>query len=141
MAALVTNSGLQRIGVQASQASGSGVTYASDRHIQVMSVDDSTNAIVATDDAANDGGAITNFFDKVFDATPTRTGEVISHVCTLAAGEANFTIRRILLHDDDAGTVSASSTTLVGGIDGQALTKTSDFSLTITVTITYSDNS
>lgn len=141
MAAIITNPGLQRIAAQASESTGGGKSYDAARNIQVMSVDDSAVAIAATDDAANDGGAITNFFDKVFDSTPTLSSQTVTHVTTFATGEANFTIRRILLHDDAAGNVTASSTTLVGGVDGQAFTKTSDFSVAITLTITYTDNS
>jgi len=44
---------------------------------------------------------------------------------------------RVSLHNDTAANVTGSSTTLVAGIDGQSLTKTSDFTLAITVKITY----
>lgn len=136
MAASMMTNGLQRIGVQASQAtSGAGPTYNSARHIQTMSVDDSSVAFAVGDDALNDGGAVTNEADAA--TTNTRTGQVISHAATFATGAGNFTIRRIALHDDTTGNVSASSTTLVAGVDGQSLVKTSDFALTITLTITY----
>ena len=106
-----------------------------------MSVDDSAVALAATDTAANSGGAVTNFFDKVFDSTPTRTNQEISVTTTYATGEANFTIRRILQHDNTAANVTASSASLVGGIDGQSLTKTSDFTLAITQRVNFTDNS
>lgn len=141
MAAKITDAGLQRIGAQASESTGGGKSYDAARNIQVMSVDDSTVAIAAGDTAANSGGAITNFFDKVFDSTPTLATQTVTHVTTFASGEANFTIRRILLHDDTTGNVTASSTTNCGGVDGQAFTKTSDFSVAITLTITYADAS
>lgn len=42
------------------------------------------------------------------------------------------------LDDSPAATnTTTSSTTLVGDVDGQALTKSSDFSIAFTVTITY----
>lgn len=133
MASLIVNRGLLRIGQQASESTN----YNAARNIQVMSVDDSANALAAGDTAANTGGAITNFFDKVFDATPTESSQTITHIMTLATGEGNFTIKRILLHDDTTGNVTSSSTTLVGGVDGQTLTKTSDFTLAITLKLTY----
>ncbi len=133
MASIVVNRGLLRIGQQASESTN----YNAARNIQVMSVDDSSNALAATDTAANTGGAVTNFFDQVFDATPTESGQTITHIMTLATGNGNFTIRRILLHDDTAGNVTSSSTTLVGGVDGQTITKTSDFTLAITLKLTY----
>ena len=139
MAAVVFTNGLQRIGVQASQASaGAGPTYNASRHIQTLSVDDSSVAFAAGDTALDDGGAVANEYDLAFDATPTRAGQVITHIATVPTGQGNFTIRRIALHDNAAGSVSSSSDTLVVGIDGQSLTKTSDFTIEFTVTITYS---
>jgi hypothetical protein len=143
MAAKIVNNGLQRIGVQASQAtSGAGPTYNASRHIQTMCVDDNSNAFAATDADLDRAGSltITNHHDVTI-ATPTRSGQVISHVGTFASGVANFTIRRISLHDNAIGSVDASSDTLVAGIDGQTFAKTSDFSLVFTLTITYSDAS
>ena len=134
MASKITNQGLLRIGRQASESTG----YDAARNIQTMSVDDSASAFVAGDTTL---GSPANQADQVLDATPTESSQTISHVCTFATGAANFTIRRISLHDDVAASVSGSSSTLVGGIDGQSITKTSDFTLAITVTIAYSDAS
>jgi hypothetical protein len=131
--------GLLRIGQQASQATG----YSATRQIQVMSVDDSAVAFAQSHTALNTGGAVANEFDKVFDSTPSTstdaTSATITHITTFGTSEANFTIRRIALHDDAAATVSASSTTLVAGIDAQALTKTTDFTLAITVRLKYTE--
>jgi len=102
-----------------------------------MSVDDSANAFAATDTALNSGGAVTNAFDQALDSTPTRSNQTISHVMTIATGSGNFTIRRVALHDNTAANVTTSSTSLVAGIDGQSITKTADFTLAITVQITY----
>lgn len=141
MASIVVNNGLQRIGVQASQATaGSGPTYDAARYIRTISVDDSSVAIAATDDALDDGGAVTNQTDVASDAA-TRSGQTITHSGTFGTGVANFTIRRITLHDDTTTNVTTSSTTLVGGVDGQSFTKTSDFTFTPTIKITYSDAS
>lgn len=139
MAAIVTTRGLQRLGVQASQAtSGTGPTYSATRHIQTLSVDDQSSAFLAADaDLDRAGGlAVANMFDQALN-TPTRTGQVISHVTTIPTGSGNFTIRRIALHDDTAANVTTASDTLVAGIDGQALTKTADFTITFTLTLTY----
>lgn len=133
---LVVNRGLLRIGQQASESTN----YSDARNIQVMSVDDSTVSFAATDTALNSGGAVANEFDAAFDATPTESGTAtITHTMTIPTGSGNFTIRRIALHDDVAGTVSTSSTTLVAGIDDESLTKTSDFTLALTLTLVYTN--
>lgn len=140
MAGRITERGLQRIGVQASQATaGAGPTYSATRHLQVMSLDDGTGALAAAHDDASDPGAITNFFDKVFDTAPTRSGQVITHVTTYATTEGNFVIRKILIHDDTVANVNSTSATLVGGVDQQSITGTADFTKQFTITITYSN--
>jgi hypothetical protein len=131
MAKLIVDRGLQVIGGRASNTADAFL------EIDSISVDDSSTAFAATDTALNSGGAVTNEADANFDSTPTRSGQVITHVATFATGVANFTIRRIALHNAAAASVTSSSTTLVAGIDGQSITKTSDFSVTITVKITY----
>jgi len=135
VASIVVNRGLQVIGGRASSTADSFAA------IQSLSVDDSSNAFAAGDTALNSGGAVSNEADADFDATPTRSSQTVTHVATFGTGVANFTIRRVALHNAAAASVSASSTTLVAGIDGQSLTKTSDFSMTFTVTVEYSDNS
>lgn len=136
MATLMTTNGLQRVGVQASQAtSGGGPTYSATRHIQTMSVDDTVAAFVAGDTAL---GSPTNSFDKAFDAAPTRTTQTISHAMTLATAEGNFTLRRLALHDDTAANVTGASATVCAGIDGLTLTKNATFTLKSTFQVTYS---
>lgn len=128
MAAIITNRGLQVIAGRASNTSDGFL------EIDTMSVDDRAVAFAAGDTQL---GAPANEFDKAFDAPPTRAGQVVSHLSTFATGEANFTIRRVALHNEIPANVSGTSATLVAGIDGQSLTKTSDFSLAITVKLTY----
>lgn len=135
MATLVVNKGLIRAGQQTFQSTNYNVA----RHVQVLSVDDSSVALTATDTAANSGGAVTNFFDQAFDATPTESGQVVTTVTTIPTGSGNFTIRRILLHDNTAANVTSSSSSLFGGIDGQSLTKTSDFTIAFTIRCTFSN--
>lgn len=136
MANRIVTRGLLRIGQQASESTN----YNAARNIQTMMVDDSTVAFAAGDTAANTGGAVTNAFDKVLDATPTEAAPaVISHVMTLLTTDYNQTVKRISLHDDVAATVTTSTSTLVGGVDAQSLLKTTDFSLAITLKITYTN--
>lgn len=131
MASRIVNRGLQVIGGRASN------TVDAFAAILSMSVDDSSTAFAAGDTALNSGGAVTNEADLDFDATPTRSSQTVSHIATFGTGSANFTIRRIALHNAAAASVSTSSVTLVAGIDGQSLAKTTDFTLAITVRITY----
>lgn len=69
-----------------------------------------------------------------FSAT-TRAAQTVSHVSLYGTGVANFTIGRVSLHN--SATPTASSASLMGGIDQQSLAKTTDFSLQIQVDITY----
>lgn len=139
MASLVVNNGLQRIAVQASQATaGSGPTYSATRHIQTMSIDDSTVAFAAGDTALNTGGAVTNEFDQILTAgTVVRTGQTVPHQTIVPTGSGNFTTKRIALHDDTAANVTTSSATLCSGVDGQTLTKTTDFTMQPTLSYLY----
>lgn len=137
MASLMTDTGRQRIGVQASQATGSGVTYSASRQIQVLAIDDNATGFAAAHTNLLSAGSITNEFDVVFDSTPTRSAQTITHIATIPSGSGNFGIKRVSLHDDTTTNVTTTSTTLMGGIDGQTLTKTSDFSMTFTITIAY----
>lgn len=144
MASIVVNNGLQRMAVQTSQAtSGAGPTYNASRHVQTMAVDDQSSAFLSTDVDLNRAGGltVTNEYDSAFDATPTRSGQTTTHIMTIPTGSGNFTIRRISLHDDAAANVTTASDTLVAGIDGQSLTKTADFSMTLTLNIAYADAS
>jgi hypothetical protein len=129
MASLIFNRGLQLIGDRASSVAGAGAA------IQTLAVDDSTTAFTATD---TNCGSPTNFFDKAFDATPTRSSQTVSHVATLTTGEYNQRIRRVTLHNDTTSNVTGSSNTLVAGIDGLDLLKQNTFSLRIQFDITYS---
>jgi hypothetical protein len=136
MAKKIVNRGLLRFGQQSSQSTN----YSVSRFIQTMSVDDGTTAFAAGHTALNSGGAVTNMYDKAFDAVPTESGTAtITYLMTVPTASGNFAIKRIALHDDTAANVTTSSTSLVAGIDGQSLTKTSDFTLAITVTITFTD--
>lgn len=138
MASIIVNNGLQRIGTQASQStSGAGPTYSATRHIQTMSVDDSTVAFAAGDTALNTGGAVTNMYDAALTSAPARSGQTHPHIMTIPTGSGNFTIKRIALHDDTAANVTTSSTSLIAGVDGQTLSKTSDFTMTITLNLLY----
>lgn len=128
--------GLLRVGQQAFQSTNYNVA----RYIRTMSLDDSTVAIAAGDTAANTGGAITNFFDKAFDSTPTETAPaVISFQTTFSTSEAIYTVKRILIHDDTTTNVTSSSTTLVAGVDAQSLVHTADFQLIVVAKLTLTN--
>ena len=133
MAAKIVNRGLQIIGGRTSNTADAFT------ELLTMSVDDSTVAFAAGDTALNTGGAVTNVYAKLFDSTPTRSAQTTTHLMTVPTGSGNFTIRRIALHNLTAASVTASSTSLFGGIDGQSLTKTSDFTLALTLTVAYTD--
>lgn len=137
MATLLVTRGLLRIGQQASESTN----YNAARNIQTIATDDATEAFLAADTKLNDGTGYTQSFSQTFSATPTESGQTIIHTATIAAGSSNFQIRRVSMHDDTAANVgtAGTSTTLVGGVDGQTLTKTSDFTLTITLRLTYTN--
>lgn len=113
--------------------------------VQSLSVDDATGNFEAAHTAINGTGGtartITNSAVQNFDATPTRSNQTVSCVTTLATGTANFTIKGVALHNITSGSVTTSSTTLFAGIAGQSITKTSSFSLAITLSVLYTDNS
>lgn len=141
----VVNQGLQRtlrnLAVVGGGA-GVGASQTVTRYLMTMSVDDNANNFAAADTALNTSrGAITTEFDKLLDALATIASQTISFTCTLATGEGNMVIRGIAWHDDTATNVTTSSATLIAGIAGQSLTKTSSFSLAITGQITATDNS
>lgn len=134
MASLIVNQGLQRLAINGSQASG----FSSSRFIQTMAVDDATGAFAAAHTKLNDAAGFTQEFDAAFDATPTMSGQTVIHKMTIPTGSGNFTIRRVSLHDNAAASVDGTSATLVGGVDGQSIAKTSDFSLLIELRVTFS---
>lgn len=106
--------------------------------LQTMAMDDATGAFAAGNTKLNDAAGYTQLFAAAFDITPTRSGATVTCIMTAGTGSANFTIRRVSLHNTVAGSTTASSTGLWGGIDGQAITKTTDFSLATTVQVTFS---
>ncbi len=132
MATIVVNRGLQ---VAVGRLSSTADSFAA---LQSMAVDDRSTAFVATDTSL---GSPANVAAKAFDATPTRSAQTVTHETTFATTEANFTIRRISLHNAAAGSVNGTSTTLCMGVDGQSLTKTSDFSVKFILRVTTTDQS
>jgi hypothetical protein len=139
MAARVTTQGRLRIGIQASQATTYSSAAGSDlRAIQVMSVDNSATALA---DSTTTLGSPGSEFDQVFDAQPTTatdaTSATITHITTYGTANGNFAISRVILHDDTTTNVTGTSTTVVAGVDAQSLTKTSDFTLAITLRLKY----
>lgn len=78
--------------------------------------------------------AATNKDTNVFDALPTRSGQVVTAITTWGTGEANFAVTTVTLHRDGAG----AFTGVYGGVDGQSITKNPDLSLKLTMTDTRS---
>lgn len=140
MASLVVNQGLQRIAINASIVGGGAAIGASQtvtRYIMTMAVDDASEAFLAADTKLNDGTGYTQQFDQLLTALATRSNQTTSHSTVIGTADGNFGIKRFSLHDDTATNVTASSTTLVCGVDGQSLTKTSDFTMTPTLNLLY----
>lgn len=113
--------------------------------IQSLSIDDQASGFLDTDEDLDRGGGLTvaNSFVVNFNATPTlntSTNQVTSEA-TIPAVNGNFTIRRIAHHNAAAGSVSTSSNTLVSGVDGQSITKTSDFAVLFRKVTTLTDAS
>lgn len=133
MADNVFDQGLQRIADTASQTAG----YSSSRYIRTFSVDDSSTAFTQTTTTA---GSPTNFYDRAFDSTPTRSGLVVTHTTTIPSADAAFTHRRIALHDDTTANVTGASATLVCGVDNLSIVKPNNVPFTYVITLTYADN-
>lgn len=141
----VVNQGLQRIGINAASVGGGapvGDPQTTTRYLMTMSVDDNANDFAAADTTLQTSrGAVTNEHDQLLDGLATMVAQTISFTSTLGTGDANFIIRGIAWHDDTPANVSATTSTLLAGIAGQSITKTSNFSLEITGEITFTDNS
>lgn len=124
--------GLKMVGDRASGVAGAAAAIAG------MAVDDSATAFVNSN--TQQSGA-TNFQGNPFDSTPTSpaaaTPHVVTHVMTLTTAQFNnFVVKRIGLHN--TATPTASTTSLMFGIDGLSLTKASSFSLVTTFKLSYS---
>lgn len=131
MARLIVNQGLQVIGQRASSINGPPVAITS------MIVDNLTaaaNSFLASHTALTNAAAVASSASQSFSSV-TSSAQTIQHVSLYGTGAANFQIGRVSLHNSTAPTASTAS--LIGGIDQQNLTKTTDFSLQIQVDITY----
>ena len=141
----VVNQGLQRTARNLAAVGGTstvGSAQTTTRYLMTMSVDDSSTNFSAGDlSLSTSRAAPTNEFDMFLDAFATLVGQTISFTATITTANGNFTIRGIAWHDDTPTNVTASSATLICGIAGQSLTKTSNFSLAITGNILFTDNS
>jgi hypothetical protein len=140
MASIVVTQGKTRTVTNAlAVGTASGGTLSTTRWLQTVAVDDSTVAIAAGDTAANSGGAITNFVAKPIDAANTQSNNVGTMVMTIS--DTSFdtkTVKRITVHDQVNTSVTASSTTLFGGVDGQSILKVANVNLKFTLTVTVS---
>lgn len=114
----------------------SGLTGANSSAVITMVVDSKVTALAATDTTI----AASTFRAKAFDSTPTRSAQTISHLCTYTSTQANFTIRRITLANLAAASITSGSSSLIAGVDAQAFTKTTSFSLQFQVDWTHTSS-
>lgn len=129
MADLITSQGIQRVLDTAFQTSG----YSASRYFRTFSVDDSATALTAGTTTA---GSPANFFDQAFDSTPVRTSLTVACVTSLAAADAAFTHRRLIIHDDTVANVTGSSSTVGFGVDALSLFKPSNVPFSYTLSLT-----
>lgn len=146
---LVVNQGLQRIGAQASQTS---TIYDVARYIRSISCDIGATAFLAAHTKLNDSTDVVTL-NTHFSVSDVGTGTgvaattrgatlTVTHQCIFSTTQGNFAINRFALNDDTAANVTASATRLVSGITlgaGATLTKTADFTMIVSLKLTYSD--
>jgi hypothetical protein len=144
VARLIVNQGLQIIGQR-----GSAFPAATSMPEQIinMALDNGTaasNSFLATHTALSNGGATINSIASNTFSTITTSAQTVQHFSLFATNVANFQIGRVSLHNRSGTNASTNTTavtlstaTLVGGIDQQSLTKTTDFTLQVEVDITY----
>jgi hypothetical protein len=130
MASLVVNQGLQMIGDRASGVAGAGAA------IVTGAVDNATGTTLAAHTKLNDITS-TSIFAAAFDATPTRSGQVVSHIWTVGTGSAAFAIGRFSLHNTASGSTTVSSTGLMAAVDGFTITQNGVFAIVVTFKLTY----
>lgn len=129
MASRIVNQGLADSLTATFRVGGGGTVGGPFDPVDAMSVSNFGNLLAGTTDLS---GAV-NKQCNVLDSTPTLASQTVTCVCTFTTGQANFAITTVALHNDGADVFTG----VYGGVDNQALTKTSDFSLKITLTITY----
>jgi len=134
--------GLKMVGDRASGVSGAAAAIAG------MSVDDDdasggtahTGFLAADTTLRNGGTAGPTLQGNALDSTPTggsaASPYVTSHLMTLTTSQFNGqNVNRIALHNTNAPT--ATTTSVMFGIDGLALAKASSFSLITTFKLSY----
>jgi hypothetical protein len=115
--------------------------------ISNMAVDNGTaasNSFLATHTALSNGGATINSIATQTFSAISSSAQTVQHFALYGTGVANFQIGRVSLHGRSGTNASTATTavtlstaTLVGGIDQQSLTKTTDFTLQIECDISY----
>ena len=130
MASLLVNSGLEQSGKRIAGIAGT-------THIQCMSWDGQTTGFAATDVALNSPGAVVAAFSPT--SVTTVGTNTLRWEATLTTAQFNAsTVRRIALHFASTAAATTATTFLYGGVDGQAILKTSEFSLVTLLDVTYS---
>lgn len=131
MARRITDQGLQDSLDATFNVGGTGTPGGAFDPVDAMGVSNFGTLLAGTTSIASAGSKLV----KAFDAAPTRNNLTVTCVATFGTGEANFQITTVTLHNDGA----AVNTGVYGGVDAQSLTKTSDFSLKITMNVTYAN--
>lgn len=135
----VVNRGLQITG---GRTFNTADAFAAVQSLAIDTCASGTTTFAAGDTAINTTRTnAASVYAQNFDATPTRSSQTISMTTTIPTGSGNITINGITLHNATSGSVTVSSATLFAGIAGQSIVKTSSFSLAITLSVTYTDNS
>lgn len=101
--------------------------------LQSVSVDDSTTALSS---ATTTLSSPSNLAAVV--ASASRSSQTVTLTATFGTGVANFTHKRIVVHNVVAGSVTGTSATVQFGHDQQSITKDSTMSITYTVALAVS---
>lgn len=121
MASIITAQGLEE--------AGKVIAALSTRTVRTMSFDDQSTGFTSAATKLNDAGAVATFVCSPCTATTVGT-QTVRYEATLTTAQFNGqTVRRFGLHFDTTANVTTASNTLYGGIDGQSIAKTSDYSL------------
>lgn len=96
--------------------------------IQSGSVDDSTTTLTA---GTTTLGSPSNFAADDFD-TASRSGLTVTVTFSFGTAAANFTHRRIVIHNVAAASVTGTSATVICGHDQQSIVKNSSTQITYT---------
>lgn len=123
MAKIVTNIGKQVILDRAFSLSGPPAA------ILCGSVDDSTTLLAASTTTLS---SPSNFNADDFDSV-SRSGQTVTVTFSFGTSVANYTHKRLVLHNIAAASVTGTSANVIGGHDQQSIAKNSSTTVTYTM--------